>query len=228
MVKYFLVLILLSFGANAEEMNIAPCEKAYKDVAPDALEICIPYAEDRSPAARRMLGDMYYWGWGGKPEKDYKQAMVWYKRAVSDGDIDAKYHLGVMYEKGYGDKASITTAFKWYLSAAKDGHRDAQYNVANLYNTGRGIDTDMDEAFRWYLRSAKQGMAIAQYNLANRYVRGKGVEPDLVEAYKWYYLAAKASVDQATTSIAAIQAKMTAVQISQAQSLADKFVAEKE
>jgi uncharacterized protein len=221
-------ILLYPLNASAENLNIASCEKAYKDADPKAFDICMPFAEKKIPAARRMVGDMYFWGWGGKPARDYKEAITWYKRAGSDGDAEAKYNLGVMYEKGKGERASITTAFKWYLSAAKGGHKEAQYNISNLYNTGRGIEASMEESFKWGLRAANQGVYEAQFNVANKYAMGKGVEPDAVEAYKWYYLAAKGGITQATASLAAVQAKMTAVQVSQAQSLADKFVPVKE
>ena len=60
------------------------------------------------------------------------------ERDAKEGDAEAQYQLGVMFEQGKGVKQSFEMAMKYYEKAAKQGNTDAQYNIGNLYFNGHG------------------------------------------------------------------------------------------
>ena len=52
---------------------------------------------------------------------DYATALREWTPLAKQGDADAQYNLGVMYEKGRGVPKDDKTAVKWYRLAAKQG-----------------------------------------------------------------------------------------------------------
>ena len=107
-------------------------------------------------------------------------------KLAQQGDAEAQYLLGYMYDEGSGTKENNAEAVKWYLKAANSGVAGAQYNLALMYENGEGIGKDIKNAIAWYTKSAIQGNAYAQYSLAYAYEAGEGVEKDIVESFKWY------------------------------------------
>ena len=47
--------------------------------------------------------------------------MKWYQKAADQGDIDARYNLGLCYYKGQGVEQDYTEAVKWIRKAADSG-----------------------------------------------------------------------------------------------------------
>ena len=131
------------------------------------------------------IGYDYYFGKNGK-QKDYSEAVKWYRKAAEQGYMDAQYNLGVCYEKGQGVPQDYFEAVKWYRKAAEQGDMDAQYNLGYCYEEGQGVPKDYFEAVKWYRKAAEQGHARAQNNLGYCYKYGQGVPKDYSEAVKWY------------------------------------------
>ena len=86
--------------------------------------------------------------------------------AAEQGDVDAQYNLGFIYETGQGVPLDAAEAARWYRLAADQGVTGAQVNLGFLYATGQGVPQDDAEAAAWYRRAAEQGVAEAEYNLA--------------------------------------------------------------
>ena len=112
------------------------------------------------------------------------------RRQAEQGDADAQFSLGVMYDTGEGVPQDYGEALRWYRLAADQGHAGAQSNLGVMYGTGRGVPQDDGEALRWYRLAADQGHAGAQSNLGVMYGTGRGVPQDDGEAFRWYRLAA--------------------------------------
>lgn len=201
------------------EGSFEDCYAAYKEQKPEAPALCQPFAERGNREAMRLVGDMYYWGWGNL-QQNYNEAVLWYKRAAIKGDTVAKYNLGVVFEQGLGVSIDYNRAAKWYLSAAKDGHPMAQYNIGNVFSKGQGVRLNLVEANSWYERAANQGIVDAQYNIANHYALGLGTSKNFVEAYKWYALAEKAGDTDASENMQLLKGAMTPEQIAEAENLA--------
>ena len=55
-------------------------------------------------------------------------------RALADqGDVDAQFNLGVMYDNGEGVPQDYAEAVRWYRLAAEQGNASAQFNLGSMY-----------------------------------------------------------------------------------------------
>ena len=77
------------------------------------------------------IGNDYYSGNNGK-DRDYSEALKWYRKAAEQGISSAQYNLGRMYEKGRGVLKDKNEALKWYKQAAEKGNADAQKALQRL------------------------------------------------------------------------------------------------
>ncbi len=220
---FFLFLLIVPFLPHAKA-EMEECSMLFYRQKAEAYKRCKPLAEQGNSDAEKILGDMYYWGWGDEVQRNYREAAKWYKKAAAREQVDAKFSMGVMYEQGKGVAVDYSRAYKWYLSAAKDGHKEAQFNVANMYSKGAGTKQHQPMAAKWYEKAAMQGITEAQYNLANRYATGNGVETNAIEAYKWYTIAYEQGGDNAALANRALIAKkMTKQQIVEARNRASNW-----
>ena len=60
-------------------------------------------------------------------QKDYAEAVRWYRMAAEQGFAKAQYNLGKCCYLGRGVQQDYTEAVKWYKLAADQGNADAQY-----------------------------------------------------------------------------------------------------
>jgi uncharacterized protein len=100
---------------------------------------------------------------------------LWHPLA-EQGDPDAQFHLGVMFESGQGVLRSDAEAIKWYREAAEQDDAVAQFNLGVMY--AKGVSPNHAEAALWYRRAADHGLAGAQFNLGIMYAEGQGVSQD--------------------------------------------------
>ena len=122
---------------------------------------------------------------------DFATALREWTPLAKQGNADAQYNLGVMYENGQGIPKNYKTAVKWYRLAAEQGDAGAQFNLGNAYRHGLGVPQNDKTAVKWYRLAAEQGNATVQYILGQMYRQGKGVPQDYKTAVKWYRLAAE-------------------------------------
>jgi len=96
------------------------------------------------------------------------EAVKWYRKAAEQGDADAQFNLGVMYDEGHGVLQDDAEAVKWYRKAAEQGNAKAQFNLGVMYGNGRGVPQDYVEAHKWFNLAAAQGnqRAIASRDIA--------------------------------------------------------------
>lgn len=64
---------------------------------------------------------------------DYELALKEFTKAADDGDMNAQFNLGVMYEEGHGVDQSDLKAGEWYQIAADNGHPEAPMALQLLY-----------------------------------------------------------------------------------------------
>jgi TPR repeat protein len=115
----------------------------------------------------------------------------WYTLAAEQGNADAQYNLGIMYEYGEGVPKDAKSAVKWYTLAAQQGQVESQYYLGAMYERGEGTPKDAKSAVKWYTLAAEQGQVEAQYNLGYLYQNGIGVLDNLKTAMIWYTKAAE-------------------------------------
>ena len=139
--------------------------------------------------AQNDLGKAYYEGKG--VEKNFTEAVKWYKKAAYQGNAKAQEGLAICYDNGNGVEENIKEAVKWYTKAAEQGLPIAQCNLGVCYENGDGVEKNLEEAIKWYTKAADQGYAKAQYYLGKAYDKGEGVAKNDSEAMKWYLKAIK-------------------------------------
>ena len=88
---------------------------------------------------------------------DFATAFKEWKPLAQQGDADAQYNLGVMYDKGHGVIQDYKEAVRLYRRAAEQGHASAQSNLANRYYYGEGVIKDIVYAHMWKNISASNG-----------------------------------------------------------------------
>ncbi|WP_085373444.1 retroviral-like aspartic protease family protein [Magnetospirillum sp. ME-1] len=116
------------------------------------------------------------------------------------------------YERG-----DFAAAARLSKPLAEQGDAMSQIAMAFLYFSGQGVPKDYTEAARWYRLAADQGNASGQHSLGRMYAAGLGVPQDPIAAYKWFNLAVSNGDTTATQSRDAVGAKMTVMQINEAQ-----------
>lgn len=120
---------------------------------------------------------------------------------AEQGDANAQFTLGEIYEQGRGVSQSFAEALKWYQASAKQGFVAAQSILGYLYQYGEGVERNPQAAFMWNLKAAEQGDAYAQHNLAVMYDEGIEIPENNVEAVKWYRKAADQGYDRAQLNL---------------------------
>ena len=99
---------------------------------------------------KRLLATLVVWAglfvWSGAVwGQDFGKGMTAYDRGdfatafsqwmplAEQGDADAQYNLGVMYDNGEGVTQDDAEAVKWYRRAAEQGNAFAQHNLGVMY-----------------------------------------------------------------------------------------------
>ncbi|MDD9810157.1 MAG: tetratricopeptide repeat protein [Gammaproteobacteria bacterium] len=85
---------------------------------------------------------------------------------AKQGDADAQFDLGVMYNEGSKVPRNHAQAARWFRKAAEQGHADAQAGLGWLYGMGRGVPQDYVEAYKWFSLGAAQGNESARSGIA--------------------------------------------------------------
>lgn len=129
----------------------------------------------------------------------YKEGVTWLKRATEAADLRynaAPYHLGLLYETGFGDDIfkDETYAAQLFTQAADLGHSEANFRMGDAYEHGKLLcPRDPALSVHFYTSSAQQGHAEAMMALCAWYM--VGAEPvlskDESEAYEWARRAAE-------------------------------------
>jgi len=111
---------------------------------------------------------------------------------AEEGDAQAQYLIGRMFDRGEGTTQDFEAAGRWYGNAHDQGHQKAWRPLSEIYKSGVGIPTDPAEALAWHRRAANKGDVEAKVRLGILYENGEGVAQDFREAVNWYRQAAEA------------------------------------
>ena len=94
---------------------------------------------------------------------------LFHKAAGENGNTEANFILGDMYEHGKDEKQNYTKAINYYCYAAKKGHQESLFriqtlaekgNVYAMYNLGimcSSNEESYNEALKWFDMAAKKG-----------------------------------------------------------------------
>ncbi len=128
---------------NAQEYkstyNMSESEKKAMDLlkkggnwADVALKILAPIAKSGSVFSCRIMGEVYYYGYGGV-KQDFNAALAWLKIAAQLGDVESMFLCGNIHCMG-GENWNLDTAIVYYEQAANGGHRKAQMALDGIQN----------------------------------------------------------------------------------------------
>ncbi len=116
---------------------------------------------------------------------DYASALRVFRTIAEQGDANAQYNLGVMYDNGRGVPQDYAAAMSWWRRAAEGGSTRAQFNLGGMHLSGKGAPQDYTIAGQWFRKAAERGYADAQFGLATLYYNGLGVPQDYAAAASW-------------------------------------------
>jgi TPR repeat protein len=167
-----------------------------KDLA-KAVQFYRQSASKNHPGAMTRLGRACLSGDLGLSK--YKEGIKWLKRATEAADPQynaAPYHLGLLYETGYGDDIfqDETYAAQLFTQAADLGHAEASYRLGDAYEHGKLLcPQDPALSVHFYTGAAQQGHPAAMMALCAWYMIGAEpvLEKDENEAYEWARRAAE-------------------------------------
>jgi len=79
------------------------------------------------------------------------RAIRWYRKYAEQGNSQAQYNLGLMYEKGSSVSCDVELAHMWFSLASCKGHADAVKQIRELENkmTLLEIEKAQDLAKKW-------------------------------------------------------------------------------
>jgi len=93
---------------------------------------------------------------------DYVAAFERLSSLALQGNGDAEYQLGCLYQNGLGVSRNLTEAITWFLAAGDRNVTAAAATLGILYSLGLGVPRDMELSAEWFSRAAgKTGSAVA-------------------------------------------------------------------
>ncbi len=137
-------------------MAVSSAEAAKLDAA--RVSIVRAEADSGKASSQCVMGECY--GISGLCEgvpQNYTKAREWLEKAAAQGDAEAQYNLGIMYDNGQGVRQNYAKAREWYEKAAAQGNVEAQYNLGCLYNNGQGVRQNKATAKEWFGKACDNG-----------------------------------------------------------------------
>ncbi|MBQ9538988.1 MAG: sel1 repeat family protein, partial [Treponema sp.] len=102
---------------------------------------------------------------GKETEKNYENALAWYKKSAAQGDAIGQFRFGMCCFQGCGTEQNDTESFVWFEKSAEQGNADAQHMLGVCYLNGCGTEKDSKKAYEWLKKSAEQGNTKAKAEL---------------------------------------------------------------
>ena len=116
------------------------------------------------------------------------------RQLAEQGNPEAQYHIGMMYNNGMGVAKNPQDAMKWFEQSAQAGDALAAYKLG-CYYAGQFdvVKMDFEKALRYKMVAAKAGYALAQLDVAQLlWEKDNGQNPqNLHEAINWLDAAAR-------------------------------------
>ena len=97
-----------------------------------AIQELQPLADQGSPTAEYLLGEIYFGGHGG----DLQQALKWMTASAEQGYAQAQARLGMIYATGRGVPVNNIEAYRWFSLAANGADPKAQLKTISEANRG--------------------------------------------------------------------------------------------
>lgn len=136
----------------------------------------------------------------------FTDAMGIWSELSRQGNAEAEFGMGLLYDLGNGMPENADLAFSYYKMAAEAGLPAAEFNVGAMYDSGRGVAQSSRNAALWYAKAAVQGHHRAQFDLGLLYEQGEGVPRNPDAAVAWFREAADSGLSAAATRLKVLEA----------------------
>jgi TPR repeat protein len=115
----------------------------------------------------------------------YDQAFESFKRLAEQGNPEAQYWLGVMFDSGKGIQTNQQEAITWFQKSYEGGYKYAPGILGCMYFTGTGLTQDYGKALFLLKQGAEMSDQLAEGWLGLMYKQGRGVSQDYSIAVTW-------------------------------------------
>jgi TPR repeat protein len=152
LIPLFLIAVLFGSIIHAITNRIRARKAAPESLSAEQLEHFLECANDGDAYAQWQLALYYEFGCDGAP--NYDEAMKWYEFAALNGNTDAQFKMGSLYESGFEEApfegaANYEEAIEWYRLAASEGNAYAQFKLGKMFANGRRLEQDDVQAYFW-------------------------------------------------------------------------------
>lgn len=155
---------------------------------------------------------------------DFKGEESILRSLAENGNADAQYRLGRIYEMGLIDgEPNFQEAKTWFEKASDQGVVKAKVELGHLYLDGVGVLQNFDKARNLLEEASADGNAKAQFDLARMWQNGWGGEKNAAMAYAYYEFAARQDFKPAVKARDTLLASLNPTKVSEAQSLLRKL-----
>jgi TPR repeat protein len=137
----------------------------------DAVRLLFQSADAGFYQAQVLLGGLYLAGRGGN---EFAAQIKRYKRRAEQGEAQAFYSLGWIYQEGAGVPRSRVNAKKWLTRGDEQGNVLAARILGDITLTEQGKDREKAAA-NWYEKGARSGDVVALSRLLLLKERGSAL-----------------------------------------------------
>ena len=85
-------------------------------------------------------------------ERDPKRAADLFRKAAVLGETNAKFHLAMVLQEGFGVRQNLDESFAWLRVASKEKSPEAMFALAEAYDQGLGVETNPEIAETFLVR----------------------------------------------------------------------------
>lgn len=126
-------------------------------------------------------------------------------KLAKDGNTEAQFKVGEMYETGFGVKQDRVEAEKWIKKAADKGHETAGFKLLYWDVEKNGLKGGNKEKVDALVKKAEGGNAQAQYYVGKMRANGVGLKKDADKAIGWLNKAAFVGVLEAERELTVVR-----------------------
>ena len=129
-------------------------------------------------------------------------------KLAEQGNPEAQYKVGEMYETGKGVQKDPKIALTWFEKAAAQDHKKAVYKLLYLDIKKNGLNSHSKTQLGVLRQESASGNPDAQYYLGKMYASGVGVPKSLNNALTWLNKATFNGVSEAEHEAISVEEKL--------------------
>lgn len=169
-------------------LNEKLCENNYKTADKRILHVIgRMYGSVLNNAKYNKDGYMIELGRG-----DSKKSILWYQKAVENGNDESAIYLGNLYKNGNEDiPKNYDESIYWFKKAFELNNSEAAYELAGFYYSGEGVIKNYNKSFNLFIKSVKLGNIDASKAISKMYIEGTAPYKDIFLGYMWLLISLK-------------------------------------